>query len=679
MPSLVAPRRAQMETAGLSRKLRESGSSARDADMDTHAKRASPYFLTTRHPGHSFHSRHRGQHRRRFVGLAETTSSLALRGIVAGRYKNMPTLARSFDPDGSVLPAMQRLRREDKLRWIVLKFSSPMGRATDVLDFRDALRTRSACWTCESLGPKEGDGIADWSRLLKSLPDNECRIAVFRHDFRARRTFVMVHWSPPSHAHVEMEETKVWDIRDLALKQGVDPARVEAAEMGDAARESLVELCIELTGPEKLRRVYAKGLETLSKFVKVDEVLKVQQRDELAHCVEGTKELLREEAEAAAREVQRAADARAERQRRQLAEAYGTAFHYRRTKYEREQAAEAAAKTEEERLLNLEAEKDAARRRREEEARKRAEYGADAERDPVWRARLAAAREGQETDLTRWYHEHGLVAPADPQILHKGVRKVRVSEASALVRGQVSMDMLEQSMVKSQRLLAEAKLATSLVREGPVKAIDWEAEREVMFGEETLAPGSIGMRVVEDQYGQVTVGALLSKERYDATTDSVSYTDGRAKACGEIRVGDRIVRVAVGEPGVTPPSQLMEFAGPKLKITAILGVLARQMRPIKITFAPPKFGGHPPEPEQPVVAVEWGEPADKSGPLGPAVSRELSAIEPESFVDGADDCSSEYSSAASRRKAKEKEPDMIGVGPSARPAIGIRLPMRRIN
>ena len=57
------------------------------------------------------------------------------------------------------------------------------------------------------------------------------------------------------------------------------------------------------------------------------------------------------------------------------------------------------------------------------------------------------------------------------------------------------MDMLEQSMVKSQRLLAEAKLATSLVREGPVKAIDWEAEREVTFGEETLAPGSIGMRV----------------------------------------------------------------------------------------------------------------------------------------------------------------------------------------
>ena len=43
----------------------------------------------------------------------------------------------------------------------------------------------------------------------------------------------------------------------------------------------------------------------------------------------------------------------------------------------------------------------------------------------------------------------------------------------------------------------------------------------------------------------------------------------------QIRVGDRIVRVAVGEPGVTPPSQLMEFAGPKLKITAILGVLAR--------------------------------------------------------------------------------------------------------
>ena len=117
--------------------------------------------------------------------------------------------------------------------------------------------------------------------------------ALFQHDFRARRTFVMVHWSPPSHAHVEMEETKVWDIRDLALKQGVDPARVETAEMGDAARESLVELCIELTGPEKLRRVYAKGLETLSKFIKVDEVLKVQQRDELAHCVEGTKELLR--------------------------------------------------------------------------------------------------------------------------------------------------------------------------------------------------------------------------------------------------------------------------------------------------------------------------------------------------------------------------------------------------
>ena len=48
---------------------------------------------------------------------------------------------------------------------------------------------------------------------------------------------------------------------------------------------------------------------------------------------------------------------------------------------------------------------------------------------------------------------------------------------------------------------------------------------------------------------------------------------------------------------MTPDSQLIEFAGHKVRLTVILGVLARNIRPITFTFGPPVFGGYPDEEE----------------------------------------------------------------------------------
>ena len=62
---------------------------------------------------------------------------------------------------------------------------------------------------------------------------------------------------------------------------------------------------------------------------------------------------------------------------------------------------------------------------------------------------------------------------------------------------------------------------------------------------------------------------------------------------------------------MTPDSQIVEFSGHKVRLTVILGVLARNIRPIKFTFGPPLFGGWPDEEEggnRPVTPVEWGRP-----------------------------------------------------------------------
>jgi hypothetical protein len=634
---------------------------------------------------------------------------------------------RKYGPDGSILPAMNRLQRQDKLCWVVIKFlPAPAEMSPDGV----AWSSPGKCFTTESFGDKRDGGIADWSRFLASMPAEECRLGIFRFDFRAVRKFVLVCWSPPSTKLVEWEDTQIWDIRKQALKEGIDPVRVEEAEGSDTPRESLVALLLELTLPEKLRGICVQGLATLAEFlgrqpkVKLAESRIMRLTTDSADCVQEARVMLEDEAAAAAAEVARADAHLAARKARQLAEAYATAFYYRRTKYEGEvrdrEAAAAAKREKEERESNEESE----RRRIADEARKRAEYGAKAERDPVWRDRLAAAKKGQRDELTRWYHEHSLVAPSDPDIMHKGVRRARVGQASSLVRGEVSSDLREAALKPYQKLLAKASAARSAVYDPPSTAPDWSGHREVKFTE----PGSLGLRLEEDQYGIVTVGALLSEERWEHATETMQYDDGVAKATGQIRVGDRVVKVAAGEPGVTPESQLIEFAGYKVRLTVILGVLARNIRPITFTFGPPVFGGYPKEEEggpRPVTPVEWGAPpaqlherpddgyaeyhhnkmadaaAGAGGPLGPGVSQELSAIPGSGHERGGsaspgsssmgeyDTADAEYegentvaadgSSSSGGGGAIPKGAPTIGVGSSLRPAIGIRIPMTRLN
>lgn len=472
-------------------------------------------------------------------------------------------------------------------------------------------------------------------------------------------------------------------VSSQALKDGIDPARVEEAEKGPNPRSALIALLLELTAEEKVRGIYARGFLTLAGFlakqpkVTVAETCTVQLRSDCAACIQEAKETLEEEANAVAAEVARAEAQLAARKARQLAEAYAIGYYYRRTTHERKvQDAEAAAAAKKE-TEEREAAEQRERQRLADEARKRREYGAKAERDPVWAARLAAAKKGQRAELTRWYHEHSLVAPSDPDILHRGVRRARVEQASSLVRGEASTDLREAALKTYQRLLPKAKAAHSAVYDPPSTAPDWTAQREVKFTE----PGSLGLRLAEDQYGIVTVSALLSEERWEHATDTMQYNDGVAKATGLIRVGDRVVKVAAGEPGVTPESQLIEFAGYKVRLTVILGVLARNIRPITFTFGPPIFGGYPAEEEggaRPVTPVPWGEPP---APLplrpGDAVPFELSSIAP---AGGEDEFLGETSEDENDKPLElRKGVPTVGVGSNLRPAIGIRVPMARLD
>lgn len=484
-----------------------------------------------------------------------------------------------------------------------------------------------------------------------------------------------------------------------ALDAGIDPTRVEEAEKGQHPRAALIALLLELTAEEKVRSIYSRGFATLAEFlakqpkVKIAENCTVRLRSDCAACVQEAKDTLENEAKAAAVEVARAEAQLAARKARHLAEAYATGFYYRRMTHERKvreaEAAAAAKKEKEER----ETEEQRERQRLADEARKRREYGAKAERDPVWRARLAAAKKGQREDLTRWYHEHSLVAPSDPDILHQGVRRARVQQASSLVRGEVSIELREAALKPYQKLLPKAKAAHSAVYDPPSTAVDWSAQREVKFSE----PGPLGLRLEEDQYGIVTVKALLSEERWEHATETMQYDDGIAKATGLIRVGDRVVKVAAGEPGVTPDSQLIEFAGYKVRLTVILGVLARNIRPITFTFGPPVFGGYPSEETggaRPVTPVEWGAPPAPLPPRpgevghsslsagrgrGLAVPDNLSAITP---AEGEDDYlgqTSEDEDGFGKSRGIPKGAPTVGVGSTLRPAIGIRMPMARLN
>lgn len=619
-----------------------------------------------------------------------------------------------YGPDGSVLPAMVRLQRKDKLCWAVIKFvPSPAELAPDGVVWRSP----GKCFSVESFGEKKDGGIADWSRFVGSLPDDECRIGLFRFDFRAVRKFVLLSWSPTSTKIALYDDTKIWDIRKQvlphepatvslmlsltravscqALAEGIDPKRVEDAEKGQNPRSALIALLLELTVEEKIRGIYNRGFLTLAEFldnqpkVNIAECCTLTSHSGCAECVQDAKQTLQQEAQAAAAEVARAEAHLAARKARQLAEAYATGFYYRRITHERKvreaEAAAAAKRDREER----EAEEQRERQRLADEARKRREYGAKAERDPVWRERLAAAKKGQREDLARWHHEHSLVAPSDPDILHKGVRRVRVEQASSLVRGEASIDLREAALKPYQKLLPKAKAARSAVYDPPSTAPDWSAFREVKFTQ----PGTLGLRLEEDPYGIVTVSALLSEERWEHASGTTQYDDGVAKATGMVRVGDRVVKVAAGEPGVTPESQIVEFAGYKVRLTVILGVLARKIRPITFTFGPPIFGGYPPEEEggpRPVTPVEWGAPPAPLPPcpgevsqrglseasverrLRDAVPDELSAIAP-----AGDDETSEDDTDYENTLGIRKGAPTVGRGSDERPAIGIRMPMAR--
>ncbi len=482
------------------------------------------------------------------------------------------------------------------------------------------------------------------------------------------------------------------------MDNGIDPIRVEEAEKGPNPRAALIALLLELTAEEKVRTIYSRGFMTLAEFlgkqpkVRIAETCTVRLRTDCVLCVQEAKETLENEAKAAAAEVARAEAHLAARKARQLAGAYATGFYYRRITHERKvreaNAAAAAKKEKEER----ETEEQRERQRLADEARKRREYGAKAERDPVWRGRLAAAKKGQREDLTRWYHEHSLVAPSDPDIMHKGVRRARVQQASSLVRGEVSAELREAALKPYQKLLAKAKSAHSAVYDPPSTAIDWNAQREVKFSE----TGPLGLRLEEDRYGIVTVSALLSEERWEHATQTMQYDDGIAKATGLIRVGDRVVKVAAGEPGVTADSQLIEFAGYKVRLTVILGVLARKIRPITFTFGPPVFGGYPPEEEgglRPVTPVEWGAPPAPLPPRpgevgqealsegrgrGLAVPDEISAITPAESEDDYLGETSEDESGLGKSLGVPKGAPTAGIG-STLPPIGIRMPMARLN
>ena len=116
----------------------------------------------------------------------------------------------SYGPDGSVLPAMMRLQRRDKLCWAVIKFvPSPAQLSPDGVLWNSP----GKCFSVESFGEKKDGSIADWSRFIESLPGEECRLGLFRFDFRAVRKFVLLSWSPPSTKSSKWDDTKIWDIR----------------------------------------------------------------------------------------------------------------------------------------------------------------------------------------------------------------------------------------------------------------------------------------------------------------------------------------------------------------------------------------------------------------------------------------------------------------------------------
>ncbi len=125
--------------------------------------------------------------------------------------------AMLYGPDGSVLPAMIRLQRKEELCWAVIKFvPSPMELAPDGVVWNSPGR----CYSVESFGEKKDGGIADWSRFMANFPDDECRLGIFRFDFRAVRKFVLVSWSPPSARAGHWDDTKIWDIRKQVKPPG---------------------------------------------------------------------------------------------------------------------------------------------------------------------------------------------------------------------------------------------------------------------------------------------------------------------------------------------------------------------------------------------------------------------------------------------------------------------------
>ena len=119
--------------------------------------------------------------------------------------------------------------------------------------------------------------LDDWPLFLAALPKEECRLAVFRFDFRATRQLLLVNWSPPTSEALQFEDVKVWDMRKILLKRAkkglIDEKRIHAAENGPTPRESLVSLLLESRPSEWYRRLYAASLQGVRKFLGGLEVL----------------------------------------------------------------------------------------------------------------------------------------------------------------------------------------------------------------------------------------------------------------------------------------------------------------------------------------------------------------------------------------------------------------------
>ena len=239
----------------------------------------------------------------------------------AAALVKLPARPREYLPDGTVLPAVKALQAQDRLRWVVINFSSERGSFT--VETSAERRAKSA--------------IDDWPLFLAALPDEECRFGVFRFDFRARRTNLLVQWSPPTSEALEFEDVKVWDMRKELLRRAeaspglIDVKRIHLAENGPTPRESLLSLLLEMRQSEFLRRLYSRCAPGVAAFLGItpEDTVVVRGVDGVAPAIVVAQETLDREAAEAMAEVAAAEALRLEREELSTAHGYALGFAQR--------------------------------------------------------------------------------------------------------------------------------------------------------------------------------------------------------------------------------------------------------------------------------------------------------------------------------------------------------------